>query len=85
MQVIGPDPITNPTRTRKWFFDTVPDPLPQPGDYINTEGGKYWTMELVKGINSSAHIDKEGTMLQIQLRIFILNEHNEWIVQLSCS
>lgn len=83
MQVTG----INSTQLRKWFFDNVPNPLPQPGDYINTYRGRYYVLNTTnfKEPQPEQKIDERGTILRINSCIFVLNENNEWIVQLSCS
>ena len=65
---------------RKYFFDIIPDPLPQPGDFITTEGSQ--TYKDIRG--ELWGTDAENITLKIINRIFCKAEHNTWIVQLVC-
>jgi len=80
MQVTGP---IESGRRRKWFFDFVPNPLPQPGDFIDTKLGRYYEVE---NNEATPKEDKQGNLLRVSTRIFVLSEHNNkcWIVQLVC-
>lgn len=64
----------------KWFFDNIPNPLPERGDFINTRHSTYYVIEDDIAV---PRVDTLGAIIQITSRLFTLTEDNEWIVQYS--
>lgn len=68
-------------KVKKYFTDVVPNPLPSPGDYINTRGLVFYLV--LEDNKLEEHIELEGTHLKILNRIFYKLD-NKWMVQLIC-